>query len=341
MLKSQIVTTKPSIIQPSTTDIILTYHADLGNKGLQGQKPENPIYAHVGLITSNSTSPSDWKYATSWGDNSEKYRMTYVDNDTWQLRIPDLYSYFGFPKNSSEDLKKIALVFRNSDCSAEGKDAVGGDIFVDILPDGYSMHLKGNLSGNSFTSENNTLTFSLVANRPSNLKLFINNELFSEVDHKSELHLTHTFTEKGKQYVIKGVASCDNETLCDSLTYFFVDESVQKNYPGGVPKQGVVKNADGSCTFCIAAPNKYSVLLVGSWDDYQITDMISASVSRVEIPLKMHIGAPCTALVTVGDRVNAGQLIAQPPEGALGAVIHASISGRVTAVGERIVIEKE
>ena len=136
----------------------------------------------------------------------------------------------------------------------------------------YSMHLKGNLSGNSFTSENNTLTFSLVANRPSNLKLFINNELFSEVDHKSELHLTHTFTEKGKQYVIKGVASCDNETLCDSLTYFFVDESVQKNYPGGVPKQGVVKNADGSCTFCIAAPNKYSVLLVGSWDDYQITD---------------------------------------------------------------------
>jgi Na+-translocating ferredoxin:NAD+ oxidoreductase RnfC subunit len=55
----------------------------------------------------------------------------------------------------------------------------------------------------------------------------------------------------------------------------------------------------------------------------------------------MHIGAPCVATVSVGDFVRKGQVIAQPPEGALGALIHASIDGRVTAVGERIVIEKE
>ena len=41
------------------------------------------------------------------------------------------------------------------------------------------------------------------------------------------------------------------------------------------------------------------------------------------------------------DRVRKGQVIAEPPAGALGALIHASIDGRVTAVGERIVIEKE
>ena len=91
------------------------------------------------------------------------------------------------------------------------------------------------------------------------------------------------------------------------------------------------------------APSEKAAARVGvkKYYDYQITDMISASVSLVEIPLKMHIGAPCVALVAVGDRVKSGQLIAQPPEGALGAVIHASISGRVIAVGERIVIEKE
>lgn len=91
------------------------------------------------------------------------------------------------------------------------------------------------------------------------------------------------------------------------------------------------------------APSEKTAARVGikKYYDYQITDMISASVSRVEIPLKMHIGAPCAAMVEIGDRVKAGQLIAQPPEGALGAVIHASISGRISAVGERIVIEKE
>ena len=75
--------------------------------------------------------------------------------------------------------------------------------------------------------------------------------------------------------------------------------------------------------------------------DCEIKDIICASPYRVEIPLKMHIGAPAAAKVTVGDRVRVGQMIAQPPEGALGAVIHASITGRVVSVGDRIVIEKE
>ncbi len=91
------------------------------------------------------------------------------------------------------------------------------------------------------------------------------------------------------------------------------------------------------------APSEKVASRVGvrKYYDYEITDIITASVSRVEIPVKMHIGAPSVATVAVGDYVRLGQVIALPPEGALGAVIHASIDGRVTAVGERIVIEKE
>lgn len=44
------------------------------------------------------------------------------------------------------------------------------------------------------------------------------------------------------------------------------------DYPGGIPRQGAVKNADGSVTFCLAAPQKTSVTLVPSWDDYQVLD---------------------------------------------------------------------
>jgi Na+-translocating ferredoxin:NAD+ oxidoreductase RnfC subunit len=80
---------------------------------------------------------------------------------------------------------------------------------------------------------------------------------------------------------------------------------------------------------------------VRKYYNYEITDIITATVSRVEIPVKMHIGAPSVATVSVGDYVRLGQVIAEPPEGALGAFVHASIDGRVTVVGERIVIEKE
>lgn len=52
----------------------------------------------------------------------------------------------------------------------------------------------------------------------------------------------------------------------------------------------------------------------------------------VRIPLKQHVGAPAEAVVKQGDVVRKGTLIARISEGKLGSNIHASISGRVTAV---------
>lgn len=91
------------------------------------------------------------------------------------------------------------------------------------------------------------------------------------------------------------------------------------------------------------APSERTAARVGvqKYYDYEISDLITAAPARVEIPLRMNIGAPAVPMVAVGDRVCEGDRIAQPPRDALGAAIHASISGRVTQVGQRIVIEKE
>ena len=47
------------------------------------------------------------------------------------------------------------------------------------------------------------------------------------------------------------------------------------------------------------------------------------------------VGAPAQPVVRAGDRVEKGALIAAAPEGKLGANLHASIAGTVTAVTER------
>jgi len=64
-------------------------------------------------------------------------------------------------------------------------------------------------------------------------------------------------------------------------------------------------------------------------------------VEKVGIKLKQHIGAPCEPLVRVGDRVSTGQAIGRPPlnngKPALGASVHASIDGTVTAVENGVV----
>ena len=60
---------------------------------------------------------------------------------------------------------------------------------------------------------------------------------------------------------------------------------------------------------------------------------------RVVIPLKQHTEVACIPTVKVGEMVCEGNLIGSPPQGKLGANIHASISGRVQKIHEAVVIE--
>jgi len=59
---------------------------------------------------------------------------------------------------------------------------------------------------------------------------------------------------------------------------------------------------------------------------------------RVRIPLKQHVGSPAVPVVTAGARVRQGDLIASVPPDQLGAPIHASIGGTVTAVTDFVEI---
>ncbi|HOL16719.1 MAG TPA: electron transport complex subunit RsxC [Bacillota bacterium] len=54
--------------------------------------------------------------------------------------------------------------------------------------------------------------------------------------------------------------------------------------------------------------------------------------AKVVIPLQQHIGAPCEALVQVGDTVKLGQKIGES-KGFVSAPVHASVSGTVVAIG--------
>lgn len=67
---------------------------------------------------------------------------------------------------------------------------------------------------------------------------------------------------------------------------------------------------------------------------------LEVSADKVRLPLKQSIGAPSRPVVSVGDTVSEGQLIAAIPDGALGSALHASIAGRVTEVSDCIVIER-
>ena len=68
---------------------------------------------------------------------------------------------------------------------------------------------------------------------------------------------------------------------------------------------------------------------------------VAADVRKVRVMLGQHIGAPALAIVKAGDKVERGQVIAEPGKG-LSVAIHASISGKVMEVNEKyVMIEKQ
>ena len=66
--------------------------------------------------------------------------------------------------------------------------------------------------------------------------------------------------------------------------------------------------------------------------------MYEFSVEKITIPLKQHVGGPCQPIVSVGDHVKRGQLIATPA--GLGANIHASLSGVVESIDDMNIVLK-
>ena len=141
------VTTEPSPLQEDSQDVTIFFHADQGNKGLQGVGPETKVYAHTGVCLSNG---GQWVNAPSWGDNSPKYELQYVSTNLWKLYIGDIREYYGIT-DPAVNVTKLAFVFRSADCKKEGKGEGNTDIFVDVVDAGLQVALESNLPGTLVT----------------------------------------------------------------------------------------------------------------------------------------------------------------------------------------------
>jgi Na+-translocating ferredoxin:NAD+ oxidoreductase RnfC subunit len=83
-----------------------------------------------------------------------------------------------------------------------------------------------------------------------------------------------------------------------------------------------------------------SKLGIAAWDKPAPLRAFTALPERFVLPLKQSAGVAVQAKVRAGDRVTEGDLIGEPPEGALGAFLHAPVSARVESVGDSIVLVK-
>ncbi len=272
---AQIVTTSPSPLQEASSDVVLTYHADspLGNMGLANLAAGFDVYAHIGVITSKSSGPGDWRYVvTPWPEsgnsqtaNTDKNRLTKVSANTYALTVGDIRTYFGIT-DASETVKEIVAVFRTADGKKEGKTSDGSDIRIPVLASGFQIEFTSDPE-NTILSGATTIRFKVNSTREADLSIAVAGNTISSAKGVTTLTADYTFTASG-DYEVTATAVSGGETRVQTINVAYPGQSEQEPYPGGVPKMGAVKNADGTVTFCLAAPGKSSVMLVPSWDDY-------------------------------------------------------------------------
>ncbi len=268
-MKAQ-VTSDPTPLQEDSGNVVIYFHADQGNRGLAGVRPPEQVYAHTGVITSSSSSATDWQYAPVWGDNSPKYQLEYVSDDLWKLVIGDIRSYYGVT-DPAERIEKLAFVFRNADNTKEGKGVNGTDIFLNVAANGLQVALESNLTGDLITPSTSSVHFKAGATLSSDITITVNGDKIGEVSDATLLEVDYTFPAPGN-YRVVATAVAGDERAEAVASYCYAGDSSMQPYPGGDPVMGTVRNADGTVTFCLAAPQKNSVILIGSWDDYAVLD---------------------------------------------------------------------
>lgn len=266
--QSVMFTPSPSPLQESSENVVITFHADLcGVAGLQNLSSSTSLYAHIGVYINGKT---EWKYViddatgNAWGTNSAKKKFTYVSANTYELNIGDIRTYFGIT-DESEKVTSICIIAR----TADGKTQTA-DQFIEVVEAGYQMTLTHNATS-TILSGATTVTLNVNATAASALTLSVNGSQIASASASTSLSKDYTFSNRGS-YEVVATANNGTETLTQTLNFIYPQAATQENYPGGVPKMGAVENADGTVTFCIAAPGKSSVILIPSWDDYQALD---------------------------------------------------------------------
>ncbi len=265
---SQVVNTDPAF--PTINSSITVYfHADQGNMGLKGYTGD--VYAHTGVITNTSTSPSDWKHAPTWGDNSAKYKLAKIGTDLFSLSIPNINTYYNVT-DPNEKVLKLAMVFRSGDKTKEGKGTGNSDIFVDLYSGSINLKLNKPANPFQFVSLNGSVQVEAIASSTigtvEKIILYKNNVEFTQVS--NDTLITSLTADQSGRTDVKIVAVNSSNDKDSTTFYYVVNPSVADAALPNSVRDGINKIGGNSVTFSLFAPYKKFVYLIGDFNNWEV-----------------------------------------------------------------------
>lgn len=264
-------------------DITVTFNAAEGNGALLGV---SPVYAHAGLITSASTTPTDWKHVQGvWGTPDAKVLMQSLGNNRHSLSY-NIRSYYGV--TAGEEVDSLAFVFRNANGSIVGRASDGQDIYYPVYPDNVAFLslLLSPLQASLALFENEVLPVKGATSQNAELYLIDNDDTLATAFGNLITHDLHV-TIAGN-HTVRFVAINGADTLVKSFFYTVIVSVVTEDPPTG-REDGLTLVDDTTAYFQLFAPGKSFVHLIGdatSWElrsDYQMKRSVNGNTWWIEV----------------------------------------------------------
>ncbi len=261
----------PTADQPIT----ITYDATQGASNLIGV---SRVKIHSGVILSGPTGTA-WSHVIgTWGNPDSPGEMTSLGNNKWSITFTPrtYYATAGLPAGAT--VYRLGMVFREpgpcggfggatAECK-KGAATGGGDIYVDLFQDGFSLSVTSPTTFPLFVTSGSQLTISAQTTENAEITVSINGGIKSTTAAATSITYNHTVTESGNVNV---VVKADNGTeVLESAFTYVVRATLNQSRPPGII-DGINYSADQTkVTLSLWAPDKTSVYTFGDFSDWEI-----------------------------------------------------------------------
>lgn len=261
-LKAQVVTLSPAFAT-QFDQVTVIFDASKGNKALLGQ---STVYAHTGVITNLSSSPTAWRYVQgNWGTDDAKVKMTNLGNNLFSITYT-INTFYGVP--TGEQVLKLAFVFRNQSGSIVGRESDGSDIFVALSSGGFQARFE--TSNGQLLKTNQAITIKAISSAKASLKLYKNGVQVSSLTNDSVLNFTeaaNTNTAGKYTYIFEAIKN--GNFYRDTMYLVYRTTPAIASAPAGT-RDGINYISDTSVILQLHAPFKEFGYVIGDFNNWEL-----------------------------------------------------------------------
>ena len=276
-LKAQVVSFEPSFATQYDS-VTVYFDATQGNGALEGYTGR--VFLHTGVITSQSSSGSDWKYVPAgWESYPSNLEAEQVGENRWKFTFsPDIRSFFGIT-GTSEDVLEIAMLFKGTRTLsgppvAVGRDEGDSDIFIELSTGGVEARFVQPANELSLIKQSDSLQIMGLGSATTGnlqLRLFEDDQLIEQTSNDT---IAYVFKPSDNQeQVVFSLIADNGQGLSDTTTTMVVvrpDELSSTPRPAQT-QDGIQYLSDSSVLVSLFAPYKDFIYVLGDFNDWTPT----------------------------------------------------------------------